>query len=228
MRYAIYFAPGPDDDLARFGAAWLGRDAEHGVDIDQPSIVSVEPEILRRLTEEPRRYGFHATLKPPFGLATGRGEAELLAAVESFAASQCAFDLPPLQLAALSRFLALVPSQPSAPLHALADNCVRDLDAFREPPTTAELVRRKANGLTARQGDMLRRWGYPYVFAEYRFHMTLTGKLSPEERAAVEPALQSLVTPVLAQTCRVSQLAVFAEATPGAPFTVRARFALGG
>ncbi len=228
MRYAIYFAPAPDEGLARFGAAWLGRDAERGVELDQPHLDSVEPEILRRLTAEPRRYGFHATLKPPFALATGYSEAELLAAVERFAAEQPAFDLPAIQLAAIGRFLALIPSQASAPLQALADNCVRDFDVFRAPPMNGELARRKANGLTARQEDMLRRWGYPYVFEEWRFHMTLTGKLSPEERAAVEPALQSLVAPLLSQTSRVGALAVFAEAAPGAPFTVRARFPLGG
>lgn len=228
VRYAIYFAPAPEEELARFGAAWLGRDAELGADIEQPRLDAVAPETLRSLTAAPRRYGFHATLKPPFALADGRYEADLVAAVGCFAAAQPVFDLPALRLAAIGRFLALIPAHPSAPLQALADNCVREFDGFRAPPTTAELARRKAAGLTARQEDMLRRWGYPYVFEEWRFHMTLTGRLSPEERAAVEPPLRSLVAPLLDRTHRVGQLAIFAEPQPGGPFIVRARFALGG
>jgi putative phosphonate metabolism protein len=227
LRYAIYYAPPPDDPLASFGATWLGRCAERDAAVPQPELDSVAPDCLYDVTAEPRRYGFHATLKPPFALAEGFDEGALLATAGRFAARQRAFDLPPLSLAAIGRFLALIPTQHSAALHTLADDCVGAFDEFRRPASEGELARRRANGLTARQDTLLRRWGYPYVFDEYRFHMTLTGKLSPEERATIEPGLRRQVMPLLKQTRRVDQIAVFVEETQGAPFKVRARFPLG-
>ena len=37
-RYAIYFAPPAAPPLARFGAAWLGRDAETGAHKARPAM----------------------------------------------------------------------------------------------------------------------------------------------------------------------------------------------
>ena len=39
----------------------------------------------RDLTADPRKYGFHATLKAPMALAPGKTEAELMAACATFA-----------------------------------------------------------------------------------------------------------------------------------------------
>ena len=36
---------------------------------------------------------------------------------------------------------------------------------------------------------MLVRWGYPYVFEDWCFHMTLTRRLTPAEKAVVLPAV---------------------------------------
>ena len=41
----------------------------------------------RDLTSDPRKYGFHATLKAPMSLADGKTEVELLAACAAFAAT---------------------------------------------------------------------------------------------------------------------------------------------
>src|SRR5438445_432365 len=41
-----------------------------------------------------------------------------------------------------------------------------------------------ATGLSARQAELLARWGYPYVHDEFRFHMTLTGPIADDERPA--------------------------------------------
>ena len=51
---------------------------------------------------------------------------------------------------------------------------------FARPPGAAELERRRKAGLSAAQEKMLLRWGYPYVLDEFRFHLTLTGRLQPE------------------------------------------------
>ena len=80
-RVALYWAPAVDDPLHRLGSAWLGRDAETGASIAQPSIPGLD---LPALTADPRRYGLHATLKPPFHLtgsyAALRADAAALAA----------------------------------------------------------------------------------------------------------------------------------------------------
>jgi hypothetical protein len=47
---------------------------------------------------------------------------------------------------------------------------VSELDCFRAPLSEGEEQRRLAAGLSARQRELLNRWGYPYVFDQFRFH----------------------------------------------------------
>ncbi|MEN3351695.1 MAG: hypothetical protein V7632_5330, partial [Bradyrhizobium sp.] len=75
-RYAIYHAPAPDSVLHRFGSTMLGYDAASGDDLRFPD--GVTPD-WRELTQDPRKYGFHATLKAPISLADGKDEAGLIA-----------------------------------------------------------------------------------------------------------------------------------------------------
>ena len=84
-RYAIYFVPAAETALYRFGAAVLGYDCFTGVEIPTPDVLPVDAGAWRELIHEPRRYGFHATMKAPFRLAAGRTEAELIDAFEDFA-----------------------------------------------------------------------------------------------------------------------------------------------
>ena len=71
-RYAIYYAPAPDSDLDRFGAQLLGYDAFSGEDLPFPDgILQAAPD-WHELTRDPRKYGFHATLKAPLSLAPGK------------------------------------------------------------------------------------------------------------------------------------------------------------
>ena len=69
MRVAIYFAPPVDHPLSVAAAAWLGRDAWTGARLERGRVEGFDPATLESLTAEPRRYGFHATMKPPFRLA---------------------------------------------------------------------------------------------------------------------------------------------------------------
>ena len=94
QRFAVYYAPRPDDPLASAGAAWLGRDPETNTRITGPDLPG-----LANVTAEARRYGFHATLKPPMRLAPGRTWFALRDATERLAGSLPAFDLPPLGVA---------------------------------------------------------------------------------------------------------------------------------
>lgn len=175
LRYAVYYLP-DDRALAAFGAAWLGWDVENGETVAQPRVSDIQS-----LTSTPRRYGFHATLKPPFRLDPGATDADLAQAVGDLARSLSPVRLDGLRLAAIGRFLALVPVGDTTTLNALAFECVAQLDRYRHPPEEAELKRRRESTLTARQDDLLVKWGYPYVAEEFRFHMTLTGKLDPEQ-----------------------------------------------
>ena len=226
-RYAVYFAPGAGSGLELVCASVLGRCARTGKELAQPVLPGVEPQRLAELTASPRRYGLHGTLKPPFFLAEGMTEAGLLDAVAGLAAVRPAFELPPLRLESLGSFLALIPSAPCPELDALARACVTELDPFRRPPSAEELARRRARGLTAGQDRLLERWGYPYVLDEFRFHLTLTGKIhDPDERRTVQAALTALLAPVLQSPVRVEDIHVFRQPTPNAPFAVLAALPL--
>lgn len=219
-RYALYFAPPPDSALWKFASRWLGRDAATGETLDPPDGVSPD------WTADPRRYGFHATLKPPMALAPGRDEAELLAAAADFAAGHTRFTAPSLRLAELGRFLALIPSAPSEALDEFAAECVRAFDPFRAPPPASDLEKRRAHGLTPRQDDYLRHWGYPYVFEEFRFHMTLTSSLDDDARTAARSLLEPAVAPFTRDPLVIDALSIFKQDTRDAPFRIIARFGL--
>ena len=45
------------------------------------------------------------------------------------------------------------------------------------PPTRQSWRAAARNGLSPRQDELLKRWGYPYVLEEWRFHLTLTGRM---------------------------------------------------
>ncbi|PPQ31761.1 DUF1045 domain-containing protein [Rhodopila globiformis] len=222
-RVAIYYAPLPDDPLTPLATAWLGRDPVTGAPAAQPPVAGIA-----EVTADPRRYGFHATLKPPMRLAEGRSWRELMTAVRAVAARIPPFDLPRLSVQDLWGFLALRETTPCPPLQALADACVAELDDFRAPPSDAELARRHAAGLSAGQAAMLRRWGYPYVFGSWFFHMTLTRRLSEAEKAVFMPAAEAWFAPALAVPRRVVDLAIFTQAGGDAAFNIAERVRLRG
>src|SRR5271169_6706597 len=137
-RYAIYWAPPTDGALWRFGARWLGRDPETGAETPPGDGDTAEPAWLHAVTAEPRRYGLHATLKPPFRLADGRARSGLVDALESLAARTAPVAGPALALRRLGRFLALVPAGPAPAIEALAARLVEQFDRFRAPAGAAE------------------------------------------------------------------------------------------
>src|SRR5262249_40572211 len=115
-RYAIYFAPLADSDLARFGDRWLGRAVETGQSLPQSALNGFDPNWLRALTEAPCHYGFHGTLKPPFHLADGCDVDDLRRALGGFAARQPAFEIAALGLREIGDFLAFVTADPTPAL----------------------------------------------------------------------------------------------------------------
>src|SRR5205085_4569680 len=87
-------------------------------------------------------------------------------------------------------FIAVIPAEPSVELELLAAEATKAFDPFRAPLSPEDRARRKPDKLAPRQRDYLDRWGYPYVFEEFRFHMTLTGRLPAERREPVVTMLR--------------------------------------
>jgi putative phosphonate metabolism protein len=219
-RFAIYYVP-PDGPLAEFGATWLGWDVLTGREVVQFDLPG-----LHDITLTPRKYGFHGTLKPPFRLAEGETRAGLEGAAAALAARLAPAHCEGLQLSQLGAFLALTPHGDLGGLRRVAEACVRDLDAFRAPATEAELARRRKAGLTERQEALLTQWGYPYVFEEFRLHLTLSGRLSEEEAAAWATTTQAQL-PSLPAPFALDQIALCGEREDGR-FELLHRYTLSG
>mgnify|MGYP001765239282 CR=1 FL=1 len=221
-RYAVYLAPAPQTALWRLASAVIGRDAASGEACAFPEGAPCDAPDWAALTAEPRRYGFHATLKAPFELADGVEAAQLIAAAEAFAAGSRAFAIDDLEVALLGSFVALRPATANAALDRLAADCVVLFEPHRAPLTPAERARRVAGLTEARHVASVDRWGYPWVFEDFRFHMTLTGPLAPERREAVRAGLAAIVEPV-ARPLRVDALTLFVQEDRAAPFRVLRR-----
>jgi putative phosphonate metabolism protein len=225
-RYAIYYVPAPGSDLDRFGAALLGYDAFCGDDLPFPACITQAVPDWHDLTQDPRKYGFHATLKAPFAPVGGVSEAELIAACKTFAAAARPIPVIAPVVRAISGFIAVVPVEISGELNLFAANCVREFDGFRAPMTAEDRARRNPQALTLAQVDHLDRWGYPYVMDEFRFHMTLTGRVAAERREQLVAMLQHRFAALDLQTLAIDRIAVFRQNDAGSRFRVLAQFGL--
>jgi hypothetical protein len=222
-RVAAYYAPRADDALSVDAATWLGRNPETDAPVQQPDIPNIA-----EVTAEPRLYGFHATLKPPMRLAAGRSWLDVVEAAIAVADRTAPFDLPTLAVSDVFGFLALRETAPCPALQSLANACVERLDPLRAPSSEAEIARRRRAGLTPQQDAMLLRWGYPYVFDTWFFHMTLTRRLSAEEKRLYQPAAELHLARALGMPRRVSDICLFVQAGPGEAFIIEQRLKLRG
>lgn len=213
MRYAIYYAPEPGTRLHHLGASWLGRDAFGQGTAPKKSAFGA-------IVDEPARYGFHATLKAPFFPREGQNLPQLVVALDKFAENHSVVSSGRVVLREIEGFLALIADQQSQALNDLASSCVEYFEPFRRPPNDAELLRRRIAKLTERQNINLEKWGYPYVFEDFRFHMTLTRKLSAEEKSAIMPAAQKHFTEIIGRELIIDHLCIFQELHPQNVFTV--------
>ncbi|MFG1187199.1 MULTISPECIES: DUF1045 domain-containing protein [Xanthobacter] len=227
-RYAVYLAPPSDGALWRFGSAALGYDAETGAALAAPDIAGFDAAAWHQATAEPRRYGFHGTLKAPFRLADGASEDDLVQLMARCAAGHHAFEMPPLEVRAIGPFVALVPAVPSPKLEDLARSAVLELDGLRAPLSASEIARRRPDRLSARQLGYLETYGYPYVLDEFRFHMTLTGPLPEPERVQALNALTAAFAASGADVpATITDTALYVQ-EPGAPqFRLLRRYPLG-
>ena len=211
-RYAVYYTPEIGTPLADFGASWLGWDSAKGVARPHPDLDALD---VAAVTEAPRKYGFHGTIKPPFRLSEGATAQGLSDALATLCADASPARLEGLQLARLGRFLAFVPVGEANALSALAARCVQELDTFRAPPNAAELEKRRAKRLNPAQEAHLQRWGYPHVLDQFRFHMTLTGRVDPDTCTQAEIALSSMTQALDLSPLTINALTLLGEDSAG-------------
>ena len=225
-RYAVYFAPDRHSPWRTFGAHWLGRDEHDSGVLAQPLLENISPIELERITHEPRRYGFHATLKAPFRLGAGHDETSLVSRLGALALKLKPVALSPLRVTTigdLGAFVALTSHATGdhlpVDLQALATDCVTEIDDLRAPLTQQELARRRSTPLNARQTKLLDLYGYPHVLERFRLHLTLTGPVE----ASIAQQVMRAVAPKIAQLnadapLGLDRLCLFVERQPGAAF----------
>jgi putative phosphonate metabolism protein len=222
MRCAIYFTPPRDHPLTVAAARWIGRDAFTGKRIDGVETAGITESDRAYLTAPPRRYGFHATLKAPFGITDSGKLTVLNESLRRFCSKRPPAKIPETRIALLDDYFALVPTAPCNELSALAADVVGAFDSFRAPLTERDFAKRGREHLTDRQLNHLLNWGYPFVFEDFRFHMTLTGPVPRLEREHVADVLQHYFGPLATAPLAVDHLALFIEPEPYAPLVIHA------
>jgi putative phosphonate metabolism protein len=222
-RYAIYFSPGNDSSLLRLGNEWLGRNPA----TDNTFTPVLPDEISARewsdVTGTASRYGFHATLKPPFRLSEGLTLPNLRLALTAFAERQSSIVVPRLKVGAVGQFLALMLSEESIEFSNLATDCVRGFDHFRKPMTESETNQRMHGSLTQRERENLLRWGYPYVLDTWKFHMTLTCSLAKGRLELFQKHLSVRFAQACSDPLTIDGISLFEEPAQGRPFRLLER-----
>jgi putative phosphonate metabolism protein len=225
-RYAVFYAPKQDSALADFGCSWLGWHAENKCAMDRPNIEGLSKNEIENITKTATRYGFHATLKPPFHLAEGKTVEQLDLAIQSMAASLSPLKAGPLKLAKIGSFIALVPSDGALEISTIADTCVSLLDGFRRPLSHVEVMKRRANRLSESQDALLLKWGYPYVMDEFRFHLTLSDRLEGEQMNRIYKSLETECAEILSHPFMIEDICLFGDPGNGQHFHLIKRYAL--
>jgi len=225
-RYAIYYAAADDDALTRFGAELLGYDAHTGKELPFADEALRTARDWREISADPRKYGFHATLKAPMALAPGTSEAGLAEACAAFAGQVRPIPVIRPVVDSISGFIAVIPAEPVDTLQQLAADCVRDFDGFRAPLSAEDRARRRPEKLSARQRDYLDRGGYPYVMEEFRFHMTLTGRLDAERRGPILEMLRGRFATLDLKMLEIDRIALFRQDDAAARFGIIGEWAL--
>lgn len=210
-RYGIYMTP-EAGIFADLGASWLGWDLEEGCAVAHPLDAQTA---LIEATQTPRKYGFHGTIKPPFHLADGESYESLLAQAQDLCATLAPAEIEALDVSQLGSFLALTPKGDIDQLANLAATVLQKLDKFRAPPSESELARRRKANLTPLQETNLKNWGYPYVLDAFKFHITLSGHITPQELEKLEVLARRHFAHFLGRPIHIPSLTLVGEAGDG-------------
>lgn len=217
-RYAIYFAPQNGTPLAQFGRTWFGSDPDYPDKTIQRRNYGLEADTVRRITKKAERYCFHATMKAPFRLHEQQTVQDLQNKLAEFANRQRAFSLHGLALTQLEDCLVLATTKANPEVNELAALCVCEFDPFRGKTTDQDQVRRQVDQLTPKQRALFEQWGYPYVYEEFRFHMTLTGPLARREIEQITPLLAPALKDISLGPVEISSICLFGDPGEGKTF----------
>jgi hypothetical protein len=208
MRYAIYFCPAPASALASLGRDWLSPG------MTPNGIPGIPLSRWNALLSDVRRYGWHATLRSPFTLSPDVDLNDLRRVMRDIARAHAPINLT-MRCTRLAGFLALRPVGDCKAVNALANACVEAVEPLRLPLAEHDFQRR-ASELDAIETHYLGRYGYPYVFERYRFHMTLSSPASVDEERALQRWLS--IRAAMLPAARIDALTLCVETSPGAAF----------
>lgn len=206
MRAAIYFTPDKNHPITKKAASWLGRDA-----FNSANTISSPNNKDLTLIKSPARYGYHATIKAPFELDVSYGIDDVSRALANFCAINKSFKLPNIKIGKLGSFFALVPEFCPDELFNLEARTVKHFEIYRAPLSDEDIKRRNPQSLSDRQKDNLTAYGYPYIFEDFRFHMTLTGPIEHQNQDEVEEQLNAYFFEFLGKDLDFDGLALFIE-----------------
>ena len=88
---------------------------------------------------------------------------------------------------------------------------MRAFEPLRAPLNETDIARRRKSTLSERQDAQMLKWGYPYVFQDFHFHMTLSGRISIHKAQNTMPVLQQLFVPVAPHPFIVRSVSVMGE-----------------
>jgi len=227
-RYAIYYTPPRKSLLESAGALWLGRTAHRYGQIPKEIPEGFFKQEYYQIIESPRWYGFHGTIRAPFELAENCTPEQFTKDVTRICADHVPFAFSGLAVSCFGGFLALTPTAGYLELVKLHSDLVRKLDGLRAPLASFDLKRHLDKKLSERQERLLRRFGYPFVLEEYRFHMTLTGTIDDRVRRAYKDKLEHILNPYLNQPVPVNEVTIYMQPDRKTPFVEYARVPLTG
>lgn len=213
-RYAIYFVPDQGTALYKLGSSLLGYDIYARQLASYPELPLPEGLSMEGLTEKPQHYGLHATVVAPFFIC-GITEDKLLEKAATFCRSVPSVTLPRVEVVEHRGFMALRPvkgeqreQQAYEQLRALAAKAVRFFFPLRAPLDLAELSRRLTDELSPEQTGNVLEWGYPYIFDEYDFHLTLTGLVHGTVAQSLQSVFCQYFAGAVAEPLKIDHLCV--------------------
>jgi hypothetical protein len=81
--------------------------------------------------------------------------------------------------------------------------------------TDADIARRRHANLTVRQDQHMRDWGYPFVFDDFHFHLTLSGHLQQDTAAQVIDVLTQHLENIVSNPFAIDAITLMGQDAQG-------------
>jgi hypothetical protein len=166
-RYAVYYVPDLETEFYNLGSSLLGYSIREGKKIDYPSLTGVIQK--DEFTQKATLYGFHSTIVAPF--QTENSTETIISSVLRATVGHHPFKLGKLKMTLLRGCPVLSTKELMDPFLELETSLLKSLKPTFIPPNAKNLA--KWGELSSVQNDLYWKWGYPFVFDQHRFHLTL-------------------------------------------------------